>query len=830
MYHLSVRGFVLLVCICGVSWGEDYFVLPFKPDPAIVVDGDLSDWAGVPNAIVLVGEKHVTYGRDVWSGDSDLSAVIRLSWRPGQLAIAAEVTDDSFRQPYTGQDIWKGDHLNLWMDFMPGVEPQRHMFGAGQFHVVVSPGDLVGKNAEIFVYRPEGQNPGPGAVAARRTRNGYLLEATIPVERLGMKAIAMHSDVNFEVAISDADGDPARQQTLITRGHDKWVYSRSRTLPMVFGDGNGNAPPPLRGTTISASTEIAPAKEEAFTFEAAPIPSDKEPFLFFKARIPRKDVAGFRGRTLALELNGARVSGERVRNRPMRAEIMRGTEHVFVTPEGDITVYYTPGYREPERHSIYGPLDGSKPCEYEFSVTGLIREGANRLIIRNLCSAQKDSPLTVRVDGLEYRVQPRPPPPVVLKPAPTGPVPTLVPAKTFSKVYTVSEHTVSKVPFTLKGKALEVRSRYSCPDGEWQTASNPHFSVSRRVIEHTEWIEVRDTFRNLGSENLPLMQEHSCVLGMGFTDSWLGGLKMPAGDGQRSTPSNPSVFATTDSLGVGLLPLNDTFLVHSRQRAERKRGLIEISDREFYLRPRASYTASFAIVPVAVPDFWAFINASRRLRGVNFPLRWTFAFMVHHWPVYEWTEKRFRSFIDGKGADFVVQSNTVRNKRGRYARATDWLNADLSLYRDFQTRVRAFYPDRSVKTGIYYHCFLDTTRENDGLYEADRGLDSSGDHINYGGKGAYMHYFIPTLEPGHWGSVMENVLTTILNEIDADGVFWDEFSYSRTPYVYGHEDGCSADIDPDSHSIIRTKASVPLISLPFRTRRFCQKSLRQNRA
>ncbi|MCK5802284.1 MAG: hypothetical protein KAI66_05600, partial [Lentisphaeria bacterium] len=816
--HVPIQRLLPLLCVCLSCWGADYYVLPFKPDPAIVADADLADWVGVPNTIVLKGTKQVTYGRDVWDGDTDLSAVIRLAWRPGQLAIAAEVTDDSFRQPYTGSDIWKGDHLNLWMDFMPGVDPRRHMFGKGQFHVVVSPGNLAGNPPEIYVYRPEGQNPGPGKVAARRTKNGYVLEATIPIARLGMKRIAMHSDANFEVAISDADGDPARQQTLITMGTDKWVYSRSRTLPMVFGDGNGKAPPPLRGMSIAEHAEIAPGESVEFTFQAEAIPEGKQPFVFFKAMLPRKKVAGFRGKTLALDLNGKRVSGKRLSNRPMRAEIMRGTNHVFVTPAGEVTVYYTPDYRALTNHSIYGSLDRSKPCEYEFGIAGLVREGKNTLVIHNLCQAQDDTPLTVKIDGLEYRIKQEPPPKRAPKPAPTGTIPTLTPAKTFPKTYTLVSQTTSDITFEVNGRQRKISSRYSTPDGQWQSASNGRFTVARRVIEHDEWIEVEDTFQNVSGANLPLMQEHMCVLGEAFAEAWLGGLKMTTGNGDRSIAANPSAFATTDTFGVGLFPLNDTFLVHSRQRCERRRGMIEISDRELYLKPGASYTASFAIVPVDKPDFWRFINASRRLRKVNFQLKWMFAFMVHHWPVYEWTDKRFRGFIDGKGTNFVVQSNTVRNKRRRYARATDWLNADLSLFRDFQTRVRGFYPGGSVKTGIYYHCFLDTTRENDELYKADRGLDSAGNHINYGGKGAYMHYFIPTLEAGHWGGVMEKVLTTILDDIKADGVFWDEFSYSRTPYVYGREDGCSADLDPETHTIIRTKASVPLVSLPFRVK------------
>ena len=40
----------------------DYYVLPLKPDPAVVVDGDLSDWSSVPNAITLDRRDQVTRG------------------------------------------------------------------------------------------------------------------------------------------------------------------------------------------------------------------------------------------------------------------------------------------------------------------------------------------------------------------------------------------------------------------------------------------------------------------------------------------------------------------------------------------------------------------------------------------------------------------------------------------------------------------------------------------------------------------------------------------------------------------------------------------------
>lgn len=815
-----MRCFVLLCALLASAvYADDYYVLPFDADPAVVADGNLDDWGNIPNAITVNKKENATFGPDMWDGPEDLSVTYRLAWRRGVLAIAAEVTDSSFLQPFVGRDIWKGDHINLWMDFTPGVDPQRQMFGEGQFHVVISPGDF-GKNPpEIYVYRPEGQNPGPGSVAAKRTKTGYIVEAVIPVERLKIDAIDMFKDADFEIAVSDADAAPAKQETFITLDTRPWHYRRDRLLPMMFGDGNGKAPPPQRGASLVKHHELKATESLTVTFQSEKIADDKQPFIFLKARYPSKKVSGWRSNALSLQVNGQRVTGDRINNRPAKATVMSGKQGTFITPDGQMAVYYTPKYGHPVvRDSNYGTLDGTDPTEYEFSVAGLLVEGENKLTITNHIAATDDYPFLAHVDDVEFRIKAKVQPPPPPKPAPTGEMPWVSPQRTFPKIYSDLSVDGSKLAFSVGAQRHVINSRFSTPDGQWVTASNPHFAHSRRVVEHDEYIEVFDSFENLSGKNLPLMQQHACDLGDAFRAAWLGGMKMPNGDGVRSIASNPSIFATTATGGIGMYPTNDVFLVHANQTS--RDGVISLSDSTCYLRPGAKYTASFAVVPIGKPDFWTFINAARRARDVNFPLKWMFAFMFHDLPVYKWTEKRFRSFVEHKGANLLVQSNSVRNRQGRYARATDFINADLRLYTDFQERVRGWYPDGDVKTGIYYHCFLDTTRRNDETYREDRGLDAAGNHINYGGKGAYMHYFIPTTAPGSgFGKVMARLMDVLLEDIGCDGIFWDEFIHSRVAYVYNMDDNHSADIDQKTHKLIRTKGAASLLSLPFRVQR-----------
>ena len=79
-----------------------------------------------------------------------------------------------------------------------------------------------------------------------------------------------------------------------------------------------------------------------------------------------------------------------------------------------------------------------------------------------------------------------------------------------------------------------------------------------------------------------------------------------------------------------------------------------------------------------------------------------------------------------------------------------------------------------------------------------------------------MKLFIPTLEKGHWGEEIAKWVDLILDDFRADGIFWDEFTRSRMSYVYDRWDGCSGDIEPETFKVSQLKASMTLLSLPFR--------------
>lgn len=813
-----------LLCCCAGYAADGFYVMPYDVDPPIEVDGDLGDWANVPNAIAVKQEAQVTWGREMWTDADDLSGTVYLAWRGAGLYFAAEVTDDKVLQPYTGMDIYNGDHVNLWLDLLPGVAPERTSFGRGQFHLVVSPGSLDANGGakattmpEVFFYIPEAMPAKDCLVAARRTPTGYVVEAYVPFATLKMSQVKRDQDMNFEVAISDADNVPTKQETFMTSDTRKWVYRRTRMVPMVLGDGNGKAQPPTRSQKLFKQATAEPGKSFTYEFEAQAVPPGKEAYLFFRGRVQNTKVAGWVAGSMAVELNGKRIEGKRITNRPMRSTMMRGDNDQYIYDDGRFVLWYAPDFKAVESHAQYKLIGGVKACEFEFNVEGLLKRGKNTLVFKNLAAVMPNTSRIAHLGDAELRIKPRMAA-AQFKPAPTGEIPAWEPKLEFPKLYAELKQSRSRISFKVDDERFAVQSEFSAPDGKWHKGSSPFYEHKREVIEHAEWLEVRDTFRNLTQEKVPVMQRHVCNLGDRHQGLWLGGVEIPSRNGRKSNAGNPSVYATTKAHGIGLVALNDAFKVHLSAGASG--GEIEMADRNFVLNPGATYTAEMAVIPTGSADFWEFINAARRMLEVNFRLELMFASMAGVDPVYQWSDKTFKNFAVNKSANFVIQSIYGPGKsryKGRNPYSTSFLKVSHDYYYKFHERLRQAFPDKSVKHAIYYHCFIDNYDGNDVRFKADRKLDAAGNHMNYGGRFTYDKLYIPTLT-NEFGKETAKVIDVILNDIKADGIFWDEFCTSRGEYVYNMWDGCSADIDMRTFKLGRLKGHSALLSRDWRAK------------
>ncbi len=814
-----------LACLCLVAAARtpDVIVIPLRPDPPIAVDGALDDWAVVPNAIAIDQPEQAVWGASSWRGPEDLSGAVHLAWRTESLFVAVHVTDDSLRQTQRGDGMWRGDHVELYLDAQPQLEPARGAFGAAQFQIALSPGNfgvsgdpLVDCPPEAYVYRPVGASVAGIAVAARRTATGYALEAAIPWAVLGVTRPETGTALRIEAGLSDTDCAEPRQESLMTISSANWGLVRSRLCPAVLAQADGAAPaaePPLR---IFEGLRVEQGGKQTCTFGVGGVPEGRRAVLSMDARLDFERPAGFTG-ALRLTLNSEPVTAAMLANKPARVKARGGD--VYSTCGANVfNIFYAPDFTSVDADPHYGLLDGVKACVFEWDVTALVRSGENVLTIEHAAPASVTNTLIAANGQLLFRV---PPPAAKEKAAaPTGALPFIEP-RTQVAAFEVREEPEAALEVVVNGESFRIESQFSTPDGTWVHGGCSRFG-HERVIElrepedgaqslgRPEALVIRDTWSNKTDANLPLMHRHQVMLGDRLRKVWLSGLEQGGNSGSRSDPSNPATFATTERLGIGLLPLDDVFRVHiANFAAEGKAG---IADNSLVLRPGASYTAEWAIIPADVPDYWSFLNAARRLVDANFTIDGGFAFLRAGPLTDAWSDRQITDFLRFKSVRYACASIDHPRYKGHYTHGTSFQEVAHDNYAASFQRWRGLVPD--IQCLVYFHCFIDVLDEAPERYADARLLRSDGAQADYGEP--YYRIFIPT-ETNSYGRAIPGNIDIIFDEIGADGVYWDEHEYSRWGYHYGEPwDGCSGDIDPVHFTLSGLKSSVTLLSERWR--------------
>jgi len=259
------RHVFLIACLCGfmIPAGNGSSPYPWatyhaiKRTHPVTIDGDLSDWAGVPG-FTMAEPKYFFVGQGMsaakWGGPKDLSATFRMVWDEQYLYIAVVVTDDHVTEPHgslvdgneTGS--WDDDGVEIMLDEdgcctsgyyigdlahheMHFVYSARHPFvfdnfwrpkpGApaatfqlpdGSIEPQSLPGEEMAKNDVTSVFSKPPYN---GKFAFKKTPLGYNLEIRMALPKAKMATINEGGHpIGFDIAINDNDlgAGPLKQQ------------------------------------------------------------------------------------------------------------------------------------------------------------------------------------------------------------------------------------------------------------------------------------------------------------------------------------------------------------------------------------------------------------------------------------------------------------------------------------------------------------------------------------------------------------------------------------------------------------------------------------------
>lgn len=187
------------------------------------IDGSDDDWPnGVVHETPHVIFTHPRIGDGVARAGTDATAEVLLAWDETSLYVLARVTDDIHSQPNEGNQVWRGDAVDLNLAVLGPDATASAAPGSDDFQVTLSPGDPgAGTSTDSVLFVGNGEQffdnrTGVARVAATIGGGGYVLEAAIPWSELGVSGPAAGDRFGVIVAVFDNDGERDGDRSLQT--------------------------------------------------------------------------------------------------------------------------------------------------------------------------------------------------------------------------------------------------------------------------------------------------------------------------------------------------------------------------------------------------------------------------------------------------------------------------------------------------------------------------------------------------------------------------------------------------------------------------------------
>jgi hypothetical protein len=172
-------------------------------EEAPIIDGNILDWDGT-----AYGLGYLVLGPEFYSGDEDIYGIAMLGWDADNFYLGIQVVDNKFVQTAQGNDIYRGDSLELMLDANLSGDFNNDYLDEDDYQLGISPGNLnsAESKAEAYLWSPL-ENFGTVdeiLIASGFTDVGYTMEIAIPWGVFGAMA-SEDTQFGFLLGISDND-------------------------------------------------------------------------------------------------------------------------------------------------------------------------------------------------------------------------------------------------------------------------------------------------------------------------------------------------------------------------------------------------------------------------------------------------------------------------------------------------------------------------------------------------------------------------------------------------------------------------------------------------
>jgi len=353
-------------------------------------------------------------------------------------------------------------------------------------------------------------------------------------------------------------------------------------------------------------------------------------------------------------------------------------------------------------------------------------------------------------------------------------------------------------------------------------AAGQFYVVDRQLTVLPNRVAIRDTFTNRTKEDLGIIIQNHLKSGeSAFRESYLAGYKCV---GVRRQECSPSVFVAKEGLGIGVVPVDDVYIVQSEVYC--RSGLAGVSTSTFALAPEASCTLEWAVYPNRSGDYYDFVNAFRKDEGrigtveggLDFANRGMDDRTLRLTP--DFVQRRNLKYATLMGLAHPVDDPSVSIEGIEFVD----FPKEMAVIKEKMTELHAAYPGLMGMFHVAHSLY--TTNKPEEKFPDSRVIGRDGKQpvweepsYSYMSKerqeaGWKWWIFYPTPGNSFHDALMRSV-DVMMDDLGCRGVFTDGLmSAYMGAYTYDRWDGHTAEIDPNSKTIKRKMGSVLLLSQP----------------
>lgn len=194
---------------------------------APTIDGNWGDWNTTQYPV-----RNIVLGAAKFKNSADLDGAYRIGWDDSYLYVAVKVTDNVYSQLNTGENIYKGDSIEILLNNNQSGVAATNKLTSDDYQLGISPGNPApGTNPSAYLWFPSDKAGSLSnlKIAAISTPGGYRVEAAIPWSDFGIDNPKSGQQFGFALSISDDDQTSTAVQEKMISTAPKRVLSDPTT-------------------------------------------------------------------------------------------------------------------------------------------------------------------------------------------------------------------------------------------------------------------------------------------------------------------------------------------------------------------------------------------------------------------------------------------------------------------------------------------------------------------------------------------------------------------------------------------------------------------------